>query len=114
MEHDVVHFKGRSGKMYPFTRFPITTTLLSGGAGYILLSEIARKAFEVISIHATANIGGEDVKDNSTKAIFSDRASHICVHFEDDTDVRRALKEDIELHYFGEVTPELEHQDARW
>lgn len=112
MEHDVVHFKGQSGKAYPFTRFPITTTLLTGGATYILLSEIARKAFEVISLHTTPNIGGEDVKDATTRAIFSDRGSHICVHFEDDPDVRRAMKEDIEMHYFGEVTPEREVQTA--
>jgi hypothetical protein len=105
MQHDVVHFKGRSGKMVPFTRFPITTTLLKGGAIYILLSEIAPRAFEVISIHHTANIGGEDVKDTSTQAIFSDKGSHICVHFEEDDDLRRAIKEDIAFEYFGDIEP---------
>ncbi len=105
MQHDVVHFKGRSGKMIPFTRFPITTAFLKGGAIYILLSEIAPRAFEVISIHETANIGGEDVKDTSTRAIFSDKGSHICVHFEEDADLRRAIKQDIAYHYFGEVEP---------
>ena len=108
MEHDVVHFKGRSGKMVPFTRFAITTTLLKGGAIYILLSEIAPRAFEVISILETANIGGEDVKDTCTRAVFSDKGSHICVHFEEDKDLRRAIKEDIAYHYFGEVEPVFE------
>lgn len=107
MQHDVVHFKGRSGKLHPFTRFPITTTLLKGGAIYILLSEIAPRAFEVISIHATANIGGEEVKDETTRAIFADKGSHICVHFEEDADLRRALKEDVAFHYFGEAEPVL-------
>lgn len=105
MQHDIVHFKGRSGKMVPFTRFPITTALLGEGAIYILLSEIAPRAFEVISIHKTASIGGEDVKDTSTRAIFSDKGSHICVHFEEDADLRRAIKEDIALEYFGDTEP---------
>jgi len=105
MQHDVVHFKGRSGKMVPFTRFPITTTLLKGGAIYILLSEIAPRAFEVISIHETAHVGGDDVKDATTRAIFSDKGSHICVHFEEDPDLRRAIKEDIALEYFGDTEP---------
>jgi len=105
MQHDVVHFKTRGGKMVPFTRFPITTTLLTGGAVYILLSEVAPRAFEVISIHETGNIGGEDVKDTSTRSIFTDKGSHICVHFENDADVRRALKQGIAYHYFGEIEP---------
>jgi hypothetical protein len=105
MQHDIVHFKGRSGKMVPFTRFPITTTLMGGGAIYILLSEIAPRAFEVISIHEADSIGGEDVKDISTRAIFSDKGSHICIHFEEDQDLRRAIKEDIALEYFGDTEP---------
>lgn len=107
MKHDVVHFKGRSGKLVPFTRFPITAKLMGGGAIYILLSEIAPRAFEVISIHMTAAIDGEDVKDTSTQAVFSDKGSHICVHFEDDPDLRRAIKEDIAFHYFGDIEPVL-------
>jgi len=105
MQHDVVHFKGRSGKMVPFTRFPITANLLGEGAIYILLSEIAPRAFEVISIHETTNIGGDDVKDATTRAIFSDKGSHTCVHFEEDADLRRAIKEDIALEYFGDTEP---------
>jgi hypothetical protein len=108
MQHDVVHFKGRSGKMVPFTRFPITANLMGGGAIYILLSEIAPRAFEVISIHETGSIGGEDVKDAATRAIFSDKGSHICVHFEEDDDMRRAVKEDIAYEYFGDVAPVFE------
>ena len=66
---------------------------------------IAPRAFEVISIHETENISGDDVKDATTRAIFSDRGSHICVHFEDDPDLRRAIKEDIALEYFGHEEP---------
>ena len=107
MKHDVVHFKGRSGKLVPFTRFPITANLMGDGAVYILLSEIAPRAFEVISIHEATQINGEDVKDISTQAVFSDKGSHICVHFEDDPDLRRAIKEDIAFNYFGEIEPVL-------